>query len=223
MRKTLLLTALAALGATGMAQTRNFYYNGDPDGTGHFYWLSDNGTGAWGNTIYSDLYETTVTATTKVNVKSYVYVSGDFNANYTVTGYGAGSESASEVDPATVTVLTNRDLYAIPGYFTSVQDPNTGVTYGHIDFQLYFTDGPAPFGPVPVGTGAHWTDNNGGSAINPAQLDLTAVYAGVIGGSLPDPNGVFGLTLTRHLYDLSSFAKGNYQYVSQGEITIAVY
>jgi hypothetical protein len=145
MKKTLLMLALAALGVSALGQTRNFYYNGDPDGTGHFYWLSDNGTGSWGNTIASDLNQTTVSATTKVNVKSYVYVSGDFNATYTVTGYGSGSEAAGVADPATVTVLTNRSLYAIPGYFTSLQD-QLGVPYGHIDFQLYFTDGPAPFG-----------------------------------------------------------------------------
>jgi hypothetical protein len=250
MKKSLLITALAALGVSAMAQTptRTFLYDGDSYGREQFTYLSNEGTwgvpsGASGQVpgvaadgLYANgngidgrgnvnRFQVAAKADTEVYVQSYVYVQGSFYAHYTAQGYGVGFEANGVWDTQPVAVLTNRSLYATPSYFTPLVDDPTNPNYqkyGDIDFRLYFTKGSDITQKVGTWT-AQWISDNGGAAIQPAQLDLDAVQYNVNNNTYADPNGFYQLVLARHIMNFSGAAQGNHTYKSGGMITISVY
>jgi len=76
-------------------------------------------------------------AQTLINVSTYVYISGNFGAVYTVSGFGAGTDPLT--DSHDVEIRTNRSLsFSASGFYA----PNNGsITYSIALFQDYPSNG----------------------------------------------------------------------------------
>jgi len=139
-------------------------------------------------------------AQTLINVSTYVYISGNFGAVYTVTGFGAGTDPLT--DSTDIEVRTNRSLsFTATGFYAP---SNASITYSIALFQDYPANG-LQIGPT-------LTAVDGG--FNGATLGLNAI------SNLP-ADGKATLRLSRKL-SVTQTALGGQQYTAAGFIQVGV-
>jgi len=139
-------------------------------------------------------------AQTLINVSTYVYISGNFGAVYTVSGFGSGTDPLT--DSNDIEIRTNRSLsFTATGFYAP---NNASITYGIALYQDYPSNG--------VQIGPTLTAVDGG--FNGATLNLNAQ------ASLPS-DGKATLRLNRKL-SVTQTAIGGQQYTAAGYIQVGV-
>ena len=216
MRKRLLLTGALA-GCFGLAHaqanltTRSFTYDGTSATNGTATYEVQNFTvvqnsATLNNQIISAAHNNaTFLLKTVIQVQTYVQVSGNFGAEYSVRGPGTTTDAARTSD---ITIRTNRALtFSTSGFTTLRNASNVSVNVGTMAYALtLFTDSPAV---SQVGSPISGTD----TAFNGKSLSIVLT-------DLPS-NGAMTLRLSRTLA-VNRLAVGNQTYNATGTVVLTV-
>ncbi|MFN3729118.1 MAG: hypothetical protein ACK4XJ_05340 [Fimbriimonadaceae bacterium] len=218
LKKLLLPLAVAAVAGSAYAQsaltTRVFTYDGTvaTNGTSIFeidQVPANTGTLAVtfnnGGTIDNSITAASVTGATfgvktTINVRTYVYVEGNFSGTFFVRGPGTNTSSNENND---IVVRTNRPMTFTAANFTELDDN----TVGSIDYTMRLGTG-SPFGTQFAIAGPETDTDFNGEAVSSTMADLSTA-------------GVMTLRLQRQL-TLNQLAMGATQYTATGEIVMTV-
>jgi len=177
-----------------------YQVNGDGVGANVFSGYIAGTTYGQNNVVNATYSNAAFLAQTLINVSTYVYISGNFGAVYTVSGFGSGTDPLT--DSTDIEIRTNRSLsFSATGFYA----PNNGsITYSMALFQDYPANG-LQIGPT-------LTAVDGG--LNGATLGLNAQV------SLP-AEGKATLRLSRKL-SVTQTAIGGQTYTAAGFIQVGV-
>jgi hypothetical protein len=190
--------------------SRVFTYDGSTATNGTALFEVDNTTVTASSTLNNNLSGATAaganfTVKTVIRVRTYVYLSGNFGAEYEVTGAGTNTDSARTND---IELRSNRALTFSTTGFTTLRDSgNNSVNVGTMLYALtLFQDNPAG---TQIGSPITGTDTGFNSlSLSAALSDLPA-------------NGKMTLRLSRTL-TINQTAEGAQTYNATGTIGLAV-